>query len=268
MLRRRLRLPLSRPVTPLPADRYYAEITGSTATLAGLGGRLDPSQPVPSCPDWTMRQLQTHVGRAQRWAAEIVATRSAGFIPFRSVPDGRLPDDPARRPGWLRDGAARLVDAVRAAGDAPVWANGPARPVSYWARRMAHETAVHRADAQLAAGQVPVIEPEVAADGIDEWLTELTAPEGAEADQRAAALAPGQSLHVHTADVPGGEWLVSHDDAGISVRREHGKASVALRGPASALLLVLVRRLPPDGPAVTVHGDAGLLHGWLAATRF
>ncbi len=42
---------------------------------------------------------------------------------------------------------------------------------------MAHETLVHRADAQLAAGAdpEPVIEAEVAADAIDEWLTLLAA---------------------------------------------------------------------------------------------
>jgi uncharacterized protein (TIGR03083 family) len=256
------------PVSPPGPDRYCAEITGATAVLAGLAGQLDPAGPVPTCPDWTVRQLLTHVGRAQRWAAEIVATRSASFIPFRSVPDGRLPDDPAEWPGWLRAGAERLTATLGAAGDTPVWANGPLAPPAYWGRRMAHETAVHRADAQLAAGQVPAIEPGLAADGIDEWLTVLTAPAAGEPDPRAAALPAGASLHVHPADVPGAEWLVEHGDGGISVRREHGKASVALRGPASALFLVLVRRLPPEDPAVQVLGDPGVLAGWLAATAF
>jgi hypothetical protein len=31
---------------------------------------------------------------------------------------------------------------------------------------------------------------------------------------------------------------------------------------------VLLQRLPPDDPAVTLHGDPALLHRWLAATRF
>ena len=162
-------------MSPLAADRYHAEITGSTAALAGLAGQADLGLPVPSCPGWTLRQLITHVGRAQRWAAEITRTRSAEFIPFRSVPDGRLPDDPAQRPGWLRDGAARLIASVSEAGDAAVWALGRQRPAGFWARRMAHETAVHRADAEIAIGGPPVIAPDMAADGIDEWLTELSA---------------------------------------------------------------------------------------------
>ena len=75
---------------------------------------------------------------------------------------------------------------------------------------------------------------------------------------------------MHAADVPGGsgEWVVSHDPAGITVRRAHEKATLALRGGACDLLLVLLQRLPPDGPPVTVHGDPALLHRWLAATRF
>ncbi len=255
-------------MSPLAPDRYHAEITASTAALAALAGQDDLSLPVPACPDWTLRQLITHVGRAQRWAAEIVATRSAGSIPFRSVPGGRLPDDPAQRPGWLRDGAALLITTVSAAGDATVWAGGRKRPAGFWARRMAHETAVHRADAEIAVGRSPVIAPEMAADGIDEWLTELSAPASGEPDMRAAALPAGQSLHVHAADVPGGEWLVRHGDDGITVRREHGKATVAVRGPAPALLLVLLRRLPPDDAAVQVLGEQQVLSGWLAGTAF
>jgi hypothetical protein len=62
--------------------------------------------------------------------------------------------------------------------------------------------------------------------------------------------------------------VVSHGPAGITVRRAHEKATLALRGGASDLLLVLIRRLPPDDPPVGVHGDPALLQRWLAATRF
>src|ERR1039457_2948 len=145
-------------MTSVTIEDFYAEINGSTATLAGLIDGADLTQPVPTCPDWTLRQLATHVGRAHRWAGEIVATRSAEFIPFRAGPDGRLPDDPGRHVGWLRDGAARLVDAVHAAGTDLVWTFTRLRPASFWARRMAHETPGHRAHAALARGRAPVID--------------------------------------------------------------------------------------------------------------
>ncbi len=135
---------------------------------------------------------------------------------------------------------------------------------------MAHETAVHGADAQITEGGRAFIAADVAADGIDEWLTGVTAPDDGEPDVRAEGLAAGESLHVHATDVPDGtgEWLVSHEPAGVTVRRAHQKATLALRGGASDLLLVLLRRLPADDPAVAVHGDPAVLGRWLAATRF
>jgi hypothetical protein len=75
----------------LTADWYFTEIEASTAGLAEILAEHDQSLPIPTCPEWTLRQLVTHVGRAHRWAAEITRTRSHVFIPFREVPDGRLP---------------------------------------------------------------------------------------------------------------------------------------------------------------------------------
>jgi len=273
------------PSRVLTAERYYAEITASTGALAGLVDGAELTLQVPTCPDWTLRQLATHVGRAQRWAAEIVSTRSPRAVAFRDVPDGRIPDDPAGHAGWLRAGADRLITVLGQAGDAKVWAFGEQRPAGFWARRMTHETTVHGVDAQLAAAagngqprgderpggeERPAIAADVAADGIDEWLTVLAGRSDGEPDPRAAGLAAGDSLHVHAADVPDGtgEWVVSHDPDGITVRRAHEKATLALRGGASDLLLVLVQRFPPDDPAIGVHGDPALLRRWLAATRF
>ena len=110
-------------------ERLYGEITGSTATLADLASGADLTRQVPTCPDWTMRQLITHVGRAHRWATAIVATRATEPIPFREVPDGKLPGDQREHADWLRGGAARLVEAVEAAGDEQVRTSARARPV-------------------------------------------------------------------------------------------------------------------------------------------
>jgi uncharacterized protein (TIGR03083 family) len=255
---------------PISSERYYAEIEASTETLAGLVDGTDLARPVPTCPDWTLRQLATHVGRGHRWAAEIVSTRSPEFIPFRQVPDGRLPDDPAQHAPWLRAGAARITGAARAAGSDPVWAFTGLRPASFWARRMAHETAVHRADAEIAADREVSFEPDVAADAVDEWLGFLSGL-GGDGDPRLGALPDGAVLHVHATDegLDGtGEWLVRREGAEVTVQPGHGQGDVALRGPAGRLLLVLMRRVPPDDPGVQVLGDPALLAGWLAATPF
>jgi uncharacterized protein (TIGR03083 family) len=254
--------------TLISTDLLLAEVTGSTGTLAGIAVTADPATQVPTCPDWTLRQLITHVGRAHRWATAIVATQAAEPIAFRDVPDGRLPDDPAGRPAWLRDGAARLAEAVTAGGGT-VWTHLGPGPASYWARRMAHETAVHRADGQCAVGTRPEIDPVIAADGIAEWLGFLRAGQAGEQSGRPAPVPEGKTVHFHATDVDdGGEWLIHGGPGGVSVAAGHGRGDMALRGPASAVFLVLMRRLAPDDPAVEIIGDRSLLDGWLAATPF
>jgi uncharacterized protein (TIGR03083 family) len=256
----------------LSTDRYVAEIEASTAGLAEILAEYEQSLPIPTCPEWTLRQLVTHVGRAHRWAAEIMRTRSEAFIPFREVPDGKLPDDPAKQRAWLRAGPARIVDGAREAGSDLVWSfTGPA-PAGFWLRRMAHETLVHRADAQLASGAEPepVIAAEVAADAIDEWLMLLAGGLG-DVDERAKVLPAGAGLHIHATDdgLGGrGEWMIRNAAGGLKVEPGHGKGDAALTGPAASLLLVLMRRRPVSDQAVTVYGDRAVVDGWLASTAF
>jgi len=257
----------------LNADGYFAEIEASTAGLAEILAEQDQSLAIPTCPEWTLRQLLTHVGRAHRWAAEICRTRSSTFIPFREVPDGKFPEDHGEQLAWLRGGAARVVDAVREADGDIVWSFIGPVPATFWIRRMAHETLVHRADAQLAADREPepAIDADVAADAIDEWLMLLAAEAVSNAGEAGRALAGGAILHVHATDdgLGGrGEWLIRGESGGLAVEPGHGKGDAALTGPAASLLLVLMRRRPPTDPAVTVYGDSNVLSGWLASTAF
>src|SRR5262249_61863639 len=59
----------------------------------------------------------------------------------------------AELPGWFREGHAALVQALSVAGpDLNCWAFLAApSPLAFWARRPAHETAMHRLDAGQAA---------------------------------------------------------------------------------------------------------------------
>jgi len=250
-------------------DRFFAALSSCTAELARIiDGDLNRS--VPTCPGWTFRQLATHVGRGHRWAAQIVATRSTVPLPMREVPDGKLPEDPAQHTPWLNAGADQVIKAVTAAGHDPVWTLGGLGPASFWARRRAHEAAVHLADAQLAAGEAIDLAPDLAADGVSEWLTLVAA--GTADPARARDLSgDGQSLHFHATD-PGlsgtGEWLVTRTPSGLTVQTGHARADVAVRGPAASLLLVLTRRLPPSDPSVEVLGDQAALTHWLEHTPF
>jgi uncharacterized protein (TIGR03083 family) len=248
-------------------ERFYAGIRDFTARLADVVAAEDETTHIPTCPDWTLRQLATHVGRGQRWATEIVTRRSAEAVAFRDVPDGRIPDDAAARPGWLTSGAARLVETLTEAGQAEVWTLTGLGPASFWARRIAHETAVHTADSELATGRRADIPADLAADGIDEWLMLLTS----DPDNPLPLHDEGQSLHLHATDAGlngAGEWLLRRTASGLAVERGHAKADVAVRGPAAELMLVLMRRLPAAGPQVEVLGDGTVLSRWLEDTPF
>ena len=281
-----MRLPLNDrdPMPPaLSADDLCAALQSATATLAALVGSSDQDLRIPTCPDWTMRQLATHVGRAHRWAAEIVSTRSQRFIEFRSVPDGKSPPGAAAQAEWLSAGAARLAGAVAAAGADLVWAFRELSPAPFWARRMTHETLVHLADAQIAAavgtggtsgtaGRKTAAEmpARLAADAIDEWLTVMS-PLSAGEHELSAALPAGTRMRVQ-ATGPGtqtaGEWLIIHGHDGVHALPGPGTADVTLEGPAGDVLLVLMRRLPVSTASVEVAGDARVIERWLALTAF
>lgn len=107
--------------------------------------------------------------------------------------------------------------------------------------------AVHRWDADTAAGTQTSIAPKLASDGIDEFLTLMLS----KVAPHAAAV--GGSVHLHCTDVAG-EWTVREGDDGQPlVTREHAKGDAAMRGTASDLLLVLWRRI--DLASIDVVGD-------------
>jgi uncharacterized protein (TIGR03083 family) len=166
---------------------------------------------------------------------------------------------------WLAAGAVPLLAALRAAGPVtPVWTWGPGRTSGWWARRIVHETAMHRADAELALGVAdPVLDPVLAADGIDEFLFNL--PSARRPYPHLASLPTGASLHLHATDADG-EWLIRFTESGIAWERGHLKATVAVRAPVASLLLFTYGRLPRTDERLAVFGDSSLLDAWQQKT--
>ena len=221
------------------------------AELAGL----DAS--VPSCPDWTVADLLGHVGRVHRWAAgNSVRAPDDGFWAGDEI---EIPE-PALRVGWVREGVEALLEALDRPAETPAWTFVPPPVLGFWQRRQAHETTMHRVDAQLAAGAVDPIEPALATDGIDELLWLL--PRRPWADP---ITGNGESMHLHCTDVEG-EWIIRFAPDGLSVEREHAKGDVAVRGSASDLLLWCSGRGGVE--ALDVLGDAALLAMFRRATTF
>lgn len=220
------------------------------ALLAAAHADLD--RPVPSCPGWDVRRLVAHVGRVHRFCASHVARGSIGPPP----PAPRAPRDDGVLE-WYAEGLAELLLLLDAVDPAlPAWNFSPAAPkvAAFWPRRMAHETAVHRWDAQAASGPPVAFDPPVAADGVDEVLTVLVPHHPARAE---GGPGPDGSVHVHLTDTPG-EWLVRLAGTAVEVTSGHAGADSALRGPASDTLLALWGRRPLDAPPLEVLGDPEL----------
>ncbi|MFF2525796.1 maleylpyruvate isomerase family mycothiol-dependent enzyme [Streptomyces liangshanensis] len=265
-------------MTRLGHDRYCDEIVGQTDRLRATLTGADLSVTVPGCPDWSLGQLARHVGGAHRWVEMLVRARATADIPEEEAPGARGPDDtdPAALDAWLEEGARKTAATLRAAGpDAEVWSWAWEHTAGFWARRMALETVVHRADAAMAA-QVPYeVEPLMAADTIDEWLRILAFAQAGGDPEAADLRGGGRSIHLHATDTSGdhpqgidAEWLIEFGEDGFTWRRGHRRATVALRGPLTDLMLVLQRRLPAESDRVEVRGDAKLLDYWLERTSF
>jgi len=253
--------------------RYCAEIVTQTELLCGAIERADLITTVPSCPGWNVGQLLRHLGGGHRWVETIVRTRATqppSDEAFRDLsPYTR--EDPAVLLPWLADGAARLADALLRAGpEADMWTAVPGAGPLFWARRFTHETAVHRADATLALGAEFTLDEQVALDALDEWMELGSLPEMFEfhPEQR-ELLAPGRTIHLHATDAAPGaaaEWVVDLTGDRIAWRPAHEKAAVAVRGPLTALLLMVYGRREPTG--LEVFGDRELLDFWLKRVAF
>jgi uncharacterized protein (TIGR03083 family) len=188
---------------------YLGRIEQQAGALRAAAVAAGPGASVPTCPEWTVHQLVRHIARVHNWVVRAL----------ESAPDAeevraeRPPEEWDPLLTWWDDSLTTMVGVLRAKGpNAPAWVFHPMVPSTtvFWARRQAHETAIHRLDAEhaaagsAAANAVPslVFDPDLAADGIDELLTLLI-------PRRLARERPDLegSVLFHAADA-GRAWLV------------------------------------------------------------
>jgi hypothetical protein len=230
--------------------------------------------PVPTVEGWTLQHVVRHTGKVHQWV-----TGALRLGPGQGMADiGELPGMP-KGPECL-PAYREALDAMLAAfaehepSDAvPTFAGqGDA---AWWARRQAHEVAVHRtdgSDAVAAAGGPPsaTLAADGAADGVDEWAAFFLAVRWG---QRFGALPEdlaGRTVHLHGTDDPApaenSEWLITFGAEGCVVEQTHAKGDVALRGPASDLFLTMWRRRPLA--TLDVIGDSVVAERMLDLARF
>ena len=237
---------------------YCSVIEGeSTRLVAALEANRDGK--IPWSDRWTVATCAKHVGGAHHVVAKVIENRpTANFELFATLdtPDRSDPNLAT----WVADGTASLVTQLRATDPAAeCWSWHPeGRSAGFWARRMAHDTLVHRWDAEAGAGTAgAAMDPAVAADGIDEYLDVFVAV------TRGLRSSPaGPSFHYECTDTDDNWFLQLPSEGARVVTREPVECAVHLRGPAEGLLLVAWGRLRPDIAGVKVLGDTHILSRW------
>jgi len=226
--------------------------------MAGMLRGVDLSTPVPTCPGWDLQRLVVHLGGIHRWAAQLVEARA----PERAAPvKSDRGDDLVE---WLAAGALPVAAMAAAPGDDAMWSWGADQHVRFWSRRMVHETAVHFADAAMAVGEPLHLDAALAIDGIDELLENLPYATFSESVRN---LRGADSIHLHGTDTDHAEWMIQLHDAGFSWEHAHGKGSVAVRGTAIDLYLLLWGRRSLQSGAFETFGDESVMRFWLEHAR-
>jgi uncharacterized protein (TIGR03083 family) len=248
----------------LQTDDYVNALQDEGQLLVAVARSAGLDDPVPSCPEWVLRDLLAHIGFVHRWATGYVKD---GLTEMVKEPDeegvlaATVPDD--QLVTWVADGHAALVDALSSAPkDLQCWTflKAPS-PLTFWARRQAHETAVHRVDIQFAARTKPDAVPSLfAADGVDELLLGFLARPGS---KRYTKVGPG-TVSFQATDAEA-SWTVKVSGTGLETKRSIDPADLRVRARAEDIYLLLWGRRPSEG--LDLEGEAALLDDWRGLFR-
>jgi uncharacterized protein (TIGR03083 family) len=222
-------------------------------TAAGQG--LDAS--VPTCEGWEVVDLVQHVGRVYVWVTQILTSRATEMPETRNdLPEG----EPLEVFADVLDEVVAALQDAEAGTPVWNWADGSDNVALFWARRMAHESSVHRFDTQTAHGVMQPIDAELAGDGLDEML-DVIAPRIYSRDN---VKGPTGTIALQSSD--NGAWCLQLEPGGPQRLDVLSDPDVTVHGTSSALLLGSYGRMPWS--ALETTGDADLLTQWTAAMNF
>lgn len=211
--------------------------------MQGAVAGADLEALVPTCPGWTVLDLVVHTGIVHRHKTDLVR---AGLTQGQPDPQGGPNGDVVE---WFNAGVDDMLAVFREADlSAPTWTWCPHQHnAEWWVRRMAHETLIHGADAVIAVGGTPDVDQQLAADGIEEILVEMTvgAPHWddlAEGDRTVVLVTSDRSWALRTAT-----WSGKSPNTGNLYEDE----------PAIAIID------RAENPDATISGTAAELDLWL-----
>jgi len=236
---------------------FTAEIALQSAALADAAeGNL--AAPVEHCPGWSVADLVAHVLDVHWFWSTVAEQRLAAPPPDEDHPQRPAEDQLLDR---FRAGALHLVEVLRHADpSAACWTWAPQQQnVGFIQRHQVQEAAVHRWDAEHAAGRSVNLGVAASVDAIEEMLT-FSVPSMADPPEQ--PIPPLDGCFVLQATDADAAWTVSDDELPGTVRFERGvrPGAPVVAGTASDLLLWLYSRIELPVPA----GASGIIERFLA----
>lgn len=215
--------------------------------------------PVAACPGWTVADLIDHVVEVQwSWGTRAIQRSTAQEIGGdQSAPPTGLSESESL--ALCAETTRRMVSALD--GDdahqrIPVWTWAPDnQSMGFITRHQVQEAAVHDCDAAQAGATEWTIEPAVAADCVDEFLTYSICSPHYPAPPGTAALGGPVTL---AATDTGDRWIIADgDQAGtLAVTRDDTASGDVIEATAGELLLWLYGRVELDSLMAGVKGSA------------
>lgn len=247
----------------MTTDVLTSSMLDQTRLVASWVHAADPTQPVPSCPDWELSDLVEHIGATQQWVAKLIAnhiTDPAAAFALTGTVAPKLATD---WQGWLQDSADQAAAALAGAtpGRDVFDPSGGNDGISFWRRRVFGEITVHRIDAALTVGQSYELAAPLAGMAIDDWLDTISSAGWATqvAGFAEAMRGDGQTI-AWVADDIDRAWVLRRTDAPLVLATTAvdgvGKVDAVVRGNAVDLLQVVSRRRSLDqDTACRITGD-------------
>jgi uncharacterized protein (TIGR03083 family) len=240
-------------------DLWLGALRADCADFQTVIAEAPLDSPVPSCPGWTIARLTSHLGSVYGYALDMIA--AAGAEPperpkgyFRPAPDADVV-------AWWQERSGTLLTTMESLDpEAPASNWAPTTKIAgFWIRRMAHETAVHRWDAQFALVSAEPIEMRLAVDGVSEifdmWLPagKGTGPQDAVGMVSLYASDAEEDWYVRLR----GHGAVALLDTDTILDDDEHPARASAQGTASDLMLALMGRIDLD--VLEIAGDEHLL---------
>ncbi len=246
------------PSTTRPTSKLYFGSIEHDVRAFVVAARKGLDAAVPTCPGWTVRDLLVHTGVIHRRKHQVIEDGLTDRETAVSVPEEGLIE-------WFEQGAELMLTAFRArtASDSTWTWHKPDQTVGFWYRRMAHETLIHRVDAELSHGEASEVDEAIANDGIDEAFNVFIGgyPEWAalaKGNQVIRLSSPTTSWRLRTGNFSGTtrSGKILQDVATVLLESEEEPANCEISGTAAALNLWLWGRGPVSD--LEVSGDAEL----------